>query len=385
MQNPSFPSRKEGFHYAIFNLENEDGLDDFAGVGVFECLLDIVESIVLAHQIDGQTAFLVELNQLGNEGLGVCTAFDSASEGSVLVHKVVCVNRNLSIAGNTNENAETLAAENLKHLLNENGYTDSLKAIVYTETVGDLHDGCGNVASLAVEDVSCAHFLSQLKTSVDQVNNDDLAAACDLSSHNSRQTNCACAKDSDRGAGFGLHAAENCACAGLNAAAEGAESLQVNFGVNLNSVSCFNDAVVSEGALTEEGGNGFAVSVGDSGGTVGIVAAEEELLHILTCIGLAVCAGRAGAAGGEAENDVVAYCKAAYAVADLFDDADTLMAHDHGKSCGNELLDGGSIGMANAACYYLNENFAGLRSGKLKSLDLDFARFTGDCCFNFQF
>ena len=75
-------------------------------------------------------------------------------------------------------------------------------------------------------------------------------------------------------------------------------------------MSCFNDAVVSEGALTEERRNGFAVSVGDSGGAVGIVAAEEELLHVLTCIGLAVCAGRAGAAGGEAENNVVAYCKA---------------------------------------------------------------------------
>ena len=363
--------------------EYNDRLDCGAVMGILKGLVDILEIIIAAELINGQQTLLVILDQLGDEGLGICAALYETGEGDAGTYEQTGSIKVSFAACHADHNCQTVGCHGLKHCLDQGGNTGSFQRELYAAAVGDAADLCGYVLALAtVDNMGSAALHCQLKSGGNYVDGDDSAAACQLGGHDGADTYRAAAEYCDSVAGLGLHTEKNRTCTGLYAAAKGAERLQIQLGVNLDGSTLCNDAVVSKGTLTEEGADRLALIIGDTLTAVAVNAEEEQRHTLVAGIRMAVMAVCAMTAGGEGHNYMVTGLEGSYALADFFNDTYALMAENDGELGGSLQIHYGRVGVANAAGNQLYKNFTYTGFGKVHFLNGKLARLANSCGFD---
>lgn len=103
------------------------------------------------------------------------------------------------------------------------------------------------LALLGVDQIGRAHRLGQLELGGDDIDTDDFLHAHGYCGHESRETNAAKTEDHDRFFGSGLEHVQDCACAGLESAAHGAE---IRHRIRLGT---FDDTLLLDHAVARKG------------------------------------------------------------------------------------------------------------------------------------
>ena len=347
---------------------------------ILEGLLNILKVIISAELINGQQAALIILNQLGDKGLGICAAFYEACESNAGADEQTGHVKMSLAACHADHNCQTVIGHRLQHGLDKSGNTGSFQRELYTAAVGDTADLSSHVFTFsAVDNVGSAALLSKLKAGGYYVNTNDGAAACQLGSHDCADTYGAAAEDCDSVARIGLHAEKNSTCTGLHTAAEGAERLQINFGVYLYSGTLGNDAVIGKSTLTEESADSSAFIIGNALAAVAVNAEEEQRNALIAGVGLSVLAVIAVTAGGERQNNVVAGLEGGYAFADFFNDTYALMSENDGKLSGSLQIKHGRVSVANTAGNQLYHYFAYTGLSQFQFLNSKLTRLADGC------
>ena len=192
-----------------------------------------------------------------------------------------------------------------------------------------------------------AEPLGLLQPGLGQVDGDDRAAGRGRGDHR-RQADRAAPEDDQAVAGLGPQQVEHGAGAGLEAAAVRRQLAEVERLVDDDAVVGVRDGVPSEAGLAEEGAvDGLAVAL-VGGGAVHPEAHVVEHQRVLAVADGALQAGRAGAAGAEAHQHVVAHLDAADAGTDLLHDPGALVAEHPREHLGGQAVAQREVGVAQA-------------------------------------
>ena len=343
----------------------DDRLDGLARSGILERLVDILEVIVLHQLVEREAALAVVLDQLGNEQLGHGVALYDARHRLSLRHDLAeHVDGHLGRDAHDGHGAQR--AQRGQALVDDRGDAGRLDRVMGARPrrlpylLDHVHLG-------AVEGIVGAQLARQLEAALVHVDRDDGPASRDLRRHDGAKPHRAAAVHDDRGAERGLEAGEHRPAARLDAAAQGAEQLQLHVIGHLHHVALVGDGVGGKGGLPEERGHRPPVLLQ----ALDSLGAEVQVVHLLARGGMGGQAVFAMAARGIREHHMVSRPDGLHVLARLLDNAGALVPEDD-RVRHDAVVPGDGIRMADARRHHPHQNLVGAGFSQLDFPDLEF-------------
>ena len=284
----------------------------------------------------GKRPLLVQIDQTWDEDVRDTVALDDAAQASAK-QDAVHVDRTLRPRWrDADQSANARQGERIDRLAKNLGLAGAFERVVEA-AFPDLVDGFDRIALGRVDRVRGPQLARQPETRGVGIDGDDRATTGDVRAQHGGEPHRSAAEDRDRRAGSRVERVHDRTRPGLDPAAERAQQLERNVVRNLDRVALAGQRVRRERRLVEEVAVHDLVALAQRRRTIRSRGREVAAVEIEAVSRIVFEAGLAASAGQIAEDDRVTGLHLGDRIADLLDDARTLVT-EHARERDGEVL-----------------------------------------------